>query len=65
LCDSVRIGCLNTLAVFYVKAASLHFAWFLICCVHLSFAIRPKKCDYHLRLFDCRSRLRAVLKRRL
>jgi hypothetical protein len=44
-CDSVYMGCFNTFAIFCAKVASasrqlLHF---LVCCTHLSFAIRLKK----------------------
>jgi hypothetical protein len=41
LCDSVRIGYLNTLAVFCTRRFP-YGAWFLVRCIHLSFAIRPK-----------------------
>jgi hypothetical protein len=66
-CDFVYIGCFNTLTIFCAKAASvsIRLLGFLVCCAHLSFAIRLKKCDHHLRPFDCRSQLRAVLERHL
>jgi hypothetical protein len=48
--NSVRIGYLNTVTVFCMRLF-LYGAWFFICCVRLSFAIRPKKCDHRLQPF--------------
>jgi hypothetical protein len=41
-CDSIRIGCLNTILVLCMRWFP-YGAWFLVCCVHLSFVIGPEK----------------------
>jgi hypothetical protein len=50
---SVYMSCLDTLAIFHAKVASVsrRLLGFLVCCAHLSFVIRPKKHHPRLRPF--------------